>query len=340
MSAPRVLVTGATGFVGSALITRLVTEGFSVHGLTRDSARSPAIPGVSWVRGDLDDHRSLDGATRGMDGVFHVGGKVGHHGSWRAYRRTNVEGTRALITAARTNGVRALVMTSTPSVIADGTDHYNVTEEHPYSARYMSPYPESKAMAERLVLAAHSRALRSIVVRPHMIWGPGRSQWVQGMLRRALHGPVRRIGAGRNRVGMTYLDDCVEAHLCAWRALDADRSVGGAAYFVHGGEPIVLWDWVSQLLQACGRHPVRGEVPAGLAMAIAAGCDALGTLSGGRLHFPVSRYLIAELTTDHYSDITRARTRLGYAPRVTVTQGIERIAAAERPSNEPRGMHR
>lgn len=326
----KVLVTGATGFVGSALAARLVGEGAEVHGLTRRPEAAPPIPGVLWVRGDLEDATSLREATRGIDTVFHAGGMVGHYGHRPAYLRANVQGTMDLLAACRERGVRVLVHTSTPSVIADGSDHFGVDESHPYPTRFASPYPESKARSEQLVLAAHGNDFRTLVVRPHMIWGPGRSQWVQGMIRRAARQALWQIGAGTNRIGMTFLDDCVSAHLAAWQALSADPSVGGSPYFVHGGEPIVLWDWVAALSRACGLSPIRGSVPTGVAMILAHACDTAVILTRGRLHLPISAYLIAELTTEHYSDITRARTKLGYTPRVSVEEGLARIAAAER----------
>ncbi len=325
-----VLVTGATGFVGSALAARLVTEGASVRGLTRHPDAAPAIPGVHWVRGDLEDPGSLREATRGIDAVFHAGGMVGHFGHRPAYLRANVQGTKDLLAACREHQVRALIHTSTPSVIADGSDHFGVDESHPYSTRFASPYPESKALSEQLVLAAHRDDFRTIVVRPHMIWGPGRSQWVQGMVRRAARNALWQIGPGGNRIGMTFLDDCISAHLAAWQALTRDASVGGVPYFVHGGEPVVFWDWVAELSRACGLSPIRGQVPVGAAMALAHACDAAVVISRGRVHLPISAYLIAELTTEHYSDITRARTRLGYEPRVTMAEGLARIAAVER----------
>jgi nucleoside-diphosphate-sugar epimerase len=334
----KVLVTGATGFVGSVLAARLSVEGAVVRGLTRDPSAATSIPGVQWQRGALEDPSSLVAATRGIDILFHVGGMVGHYGIRAAYLRANVEGTRDLLAAARANGVGAFIFTSTPSVIADGTDHFGVNEDHAYSPRFASPYPESKALSEKLVLAAHhgtGSGMRTIVVRPHMIWGPGRSQWVQGMLRRARRNALRRIGHGRNRIGMTYMDDCIEAHLCAARAVLADAAVGGVPYFVHGGQPVVFWDWVAELVQACGLHPIRGEIPAAVAMTVARLCDAGVVLSRGRWHAPVSAYLISELTTDHYSDITRARERLGYGPKVTTREGIARIAAAERAKTLP-----
>jgi nucleoside-diphosphate-sugar epimerase len=163
-----------------------------------------------------------------------------------------------------------------------------------------------------------------------MIWGPGPSHWVGGLRKLSRSRSLYQIGKGTNRVGMTYMDDCVSAHLAAWRAAEADPAVGGQAFFIHSGEPVVLWDWVRDLARALGLEPVRGRIPARPAAAAASVCDMLARLSGGSLHFPISRYLITELTTDHYSRIDRARAMLGYRPQVTVAEGIARMADAER----------
>ena len=172
----RLLVTGATGFVGSVLAARLAEEGAHVVGLSRE-VREPDDQDTEWIAGDLEDPDAVDRATSDVDGVFHVGGMVGHYGSRRKYLRANVLGTRHLIRACRRNGVRTLVFTSTPSVIADGTAHFGVDETHPYSTRFESPYSESKALAEQEVRAANGPELRTVCIRPHMIWGPGRSHW-------------------------------------------------------------------------------------------------------------------------------------------------------------------
>jgi nucleoside-diphosphate-sugar epimerase len=328
--ASRVLVTGATGFLGSALAQRLAADGAHVFGLSRQ-ARPAKRDGIEWIRADLEDGARLAEVSRDMDVVFHVGGMVGHYGSRKAYLDANVGGTRNVIEACRRNGIRHLVFTSTPSVIADGTGHYGVDETHPYSQRFQSPYSESKALAEQVVRGANGDVLRTVCVRPHMIWGPGQdSHWVGGLRKLGKRGLLYQVGSGTNRVGMTFMDDCVAAHIAAWRALEADAAVGGQAFFVHGGTPITLWQWVRDLTHALGVNGVRGTIPKGAAVAASTVFDALVRMSGGALHFPISRYLITELTTDHYSSIGRARAYLGYEPKVSVEEGIARMAEAER----------
>jgi 2-alkyl-3-oxoalkanoate reductase len=321
-----VLITGGTGFVGAAIVEALRGARTRVRVLARTPSRVEARDGVEVVQGDLAHPESLEPALRGVTSVYHVGGQVGHHGERDTYFRVNVDGTSALLHAAHRAGVRRFVHTSTPSVIADGTDHFGVDESHPVPTTHASPYPASKAAAERLVMAAHRDEFRTVVLRPHLVWGPGASQWVRGFLHRAERGAGLRIGDGSNRVGMTFLDDCVAAHLTAMQALAADARVGGAAYFVHGGEPVRLWDWVDALCRACELAPPTRRIPASLARGIGSACDLLVRARLTSRALPLSRYLVDELTTEHYSDISRARERLGYIPRISIADGISRVA--------------
>jgi len=161
---------------------------------------------------------------------------------------------------------------------------------------------------------------------------------VGGLRKLAATGRLYQVGDGLNRVGMTYMDDCIEAHVLAFRGVESDPAVGGQVFFVHGGEPVFLWQWVSQIAEALGLAPVKGNLSKGVMRTAATLCDGLVTLSGGKLHFPLSRYLVTEMTTDHYSNISRARSWLGYEPRVSVEDGIERLARISSSSFESSAM--
>jgi 2-alkyl-3-oxoalkanoate reductase len=220
-----VLVTGGTGFLGRRLVERLLGEGRRVTVLGRTPAPELEARGARFVRASLDDAAAVRGACAGIDSVFHVAAKVGVWGRYDDFFRTNVLGTRALLEGCRVHGVQRLVYTSTPSVVYNGRALAGADESLPLTTACPSPYPLTKAIAEREVLAANSRSLRTIALRPHLIWGVGDPHLVPRVLARARAGRLRIVGAGRNRVDMVHVANAVDAHVLAERALGVCHSL-------------------------------------------------------------------------------------------------------------------
>ncbi|MBI4625447.1 MAG: NAD-dependent epimerase/dehydratase family protein [Verrucomicrobia bacterium] len=214
-----VLVTGGTGFLGRRLVERLLAEGRSVAVLGRSPAPDLEQRGVRFIRASLDDPDAVRAACAGVETVFHVAAKVGVWGRYADFFRTNVLGTRALLAGCRAHGVRRLVYTSTPSVVYNGRDLAGADESLPLTTDCPSPYPLTKALAEREVLAANSPGLRTLALRPHLIWGIGDPHLVPRVLARARAGRLRIVGDGRNRVDLVHLENAVDAHLLAEQAL-------------------------------------------------------------------------------------------------------------------------
>ena len=167
-----ILVTGGGGFLGSAIIRMLVARGASVRNFSRSLYPSLEAMGVDQIQGDIADTESLQQACRGVDLVFHVAAKAGVWGPYNAFHQANVAGTRNMIKACRANGVGRLVYTSSPSVIFDGSNMEGVDESAPYPQTYHAHYPRTKAIAEQLVRDEADSTLRTIILRPHLIWGP------------------------------------------------------------------------------------------------------------------------------------------------------------------------
>jgi nucleoside-diphosphate-sugar epimerase len=138
---------------------------------------------------------------------------VGVWGAYREFYNTNVVGTRNVLELCKHYRVSKLVYTSSPSVVFTGHDDEGMNESAPYPRRYLSPYPKTKAEAERLVLAANSEHLATIALRPHLIWGPGDTHIVPHILKLAQSGRLRLIGDGRNLVDSTYIDNAAAAHV-------------------------------------------------------------------------------------------------------------------------------
>ena len=163
------LLTGATGFIGSALLQLAMAQGRAVRAVVRDAARAAALPtGVDVAVADLDDVAALERAARGCSGVLHVAGTVG--GTPEQTRAVNVEGTRAVLAAAVAAGVPRFVLTSSGAAIIDAT---GLVTEHPTNPPAMTdPYSLSKSAAEELVLAAAADGLGATIVNPVSVYGP------------------------------------------------------------------------------------------------------------------------------------------------------------------------
>ena len=328
-----VLVTGGTGFLGRRLVQQLLAAGRAVSVLGRTPAPDLEKRGVRFIRASLAEPAAVAAACAGHETVFHVAAKVGIWGAYEDFFRTNVLGTRALLDGARTHGVRRFVHTSTPSVVYNGRDLANADESLPLTTQCPAAYPLTKAIAERDVLAANSPGLRTIALRPHLIWGVGDPHLVPRILARARAGRLRIVGPGRNRVDMVHVENAVAAHLLAESALTDGASPEGAprasgrAYFITNDEPVVLWDWINELLRALGEPPVTKRVSLRAASTVGAACELLWRVLPLRGEPPMTRFVAAELAKDHWFNLAAARRDLGYVPRVSMAAGTAELIA-------------
>jgi nucleoside-diphosphate-sugar epimerase len=323
----RAVVTGGGGFVGGALCERLRADGHQVVAVGRRPNPRAAALGIGSVVCDLtaaDARPRLIEAFADADCVFHTAAHVKMWGPREAFVRGNVGATEAVIQACRSAGVGRLVFTSSPSVVAADHDLRGVDESQPYPSTYRALYPETKAAAERAVLAAHGGDLRTIALRPHLIFGPGDTNLVPTVLERARGGRLVQVGAGTNLVDLTFIDDCVAAHLRAADALAARPSAGGRAYFISQGEPVPLWAWIGRVLALHALPPVRRRLPLAVAVGLATVAETVWKTLRLRSDPPLTRFLAEEMATDHWFDITAARRELGYEPSCTVWEATER----------------
>ncbi len=321
-----VLVTGGTGFLGRHLVERLLAQGRPVTVLARTPAPELEKRGVRFIRASLDDTAAVRAACAGIGTVFHVAAKVGVWGRYDSFFRTNVLGTRAVLAGCREHGGARLVYTSTPSVVYHGGDLAGANESLPLTTACPSPYPLTKAIAECEVLAANSEKLRTVALRPHLIWGVGDPHLVPRVLARARVGRLRIVGTGHNRVDMVHVENAVDAHLLAEQVLSRPNSTAaGRAYFITNGEPVVLWDWINALLAALGEQPVTKKISLRAAAALGAVCEAAWSLLPLRTEPPMTRFVAAELAKDHWFDLTAALRDLGYSPRITMAAGTAEL---------------
>ena len=318
----KTLVTGGTGFLGRKIVARLLAEGREVTVLARREDAGLVARGVRFVTASLDDAAAVRAACSGMDTVFHVAAKVGVWGPYDEFFRANVTGTAAVIEGCRESGVSALIYTSTPSVVYNGRDLAGADETLPLTTDCPSAYPLTKAQAESLVLGANSEGLRTVALRPHLIWGVGDPHLVPRILVRARAGRLRIVGEGSNRVDMVHVDNAVDAHMLAEKAIRSTRSeAAGRAYFITNDEPVRLWDWINELLRGVGERPVTRKISLSAASKVGAVCELLWRCLPLKGEPPMTRFVAAELAKDHWFSIEAAKRDLDYVPRVSMREG-------------------
>ena len=327
-----VLVTGGGGFLGRALVRRLLERGERVRIVGRGAQPDLEKLGVECVRGDLADAGVAERAVEGCSGVFHVAAKAGVWGAYPEFHRANVTATERVLAAARAVGVTRFVHTSTPSVVYNGKELAGADESLPLVETGGCPcaYPVTKAIAERFVLAADSEAFRVCALRPHLIWGVGDNHLVPRIVARARSGRLRVVGSGRNRVDMTHVENAAHAHLLAYDALAAGTA-RGRAYFLSDDAPVNLWDWVNDLLVRIGERPLTRRLPVGAAYAAGAVCESLWRLGRIPGEPPMTRFVAVELAKDHWFSVEAAKRDLGYRPVVDTEQAMRDLAAWIRP---------
>jgi nucleoside-diphosphate-sugar epimerase len=310
----KVLVTGARGMLGGAVARALADRGDTVTVLQRGASGLP----FPEVRLDLGDPAApLADAVDGHDAVVHLAAKVDVVGPWREYLRTNVAGTRALVSAARRAGVGRFVHVSSPSVAHAGSALVGRPATIADPARARGHYARSKALAELIALAAGA-----VAVRPHLVWGPGDAQLVGRIVARARVGRLAVVGTGAALVDTTFVDNAVDALLAA---LDRAPQVAGRAFVVSNGEPRPVAELVASICAAARVPAPRFAVPARVARAAGAVVERLWPWVGGPDDPPMTRFLAEQLSTAHWFDQRATREALDWTPRVGLDEGFARL---------------
>lgn len=322
----KVLVTGGGGFLGGAIVRQLVQKGERVFSLARNTYPELEALGVTQIQGDISQPDIVLNACQGMDVIFHTAAKPGVWGAYEEYYRPNVMGTENIVAACRQHRVPVLIHTSSPSVIFDGQDMAGVDESRPYPDHLPTPYTRTKAAAEQLVLRESARGhIKAIILRPHLIWGPGDPHLVPRVIERA--DKLVKVGREDKLVDTIYIDDAARAHLLAADSLAANPDLSGNIYFISQDEPIAMWDMINGILAAAGRDPIKRSLPAGVVWMVGALLETLYRLTGRKQEPPMTRFVAKELATAHWFDISAAKRDLGYQPRINISQGLDNLAA-------------
>lgn len=327
MKTTKVMITGGGGFLGRYIARDLIALGYSVYSFSRSKHPHLDSIGVVQRQGDLSVYTDVEAALEGMDAVIHTASQVGMWGRYEDFYKTNVTGTENIIKSCHKWHISKCVYTSTPSVAFGDESLCNVDESVEMPSKYLSMYAETKAIAEKMMLMANSGTLSTVAIRPHLIFGPGDMNLVPRVLEAAKNNKLKIVGDGENLVDVTYVENASLVHVMALEKLSPESPIAGKAYFLGQG-PIKLWDFTNELLKRSGQPPVTKKIPFKLAYFIGFMIEMILKFTGKyNIHPPMTRFVALQLGKSHYYDHHNIKRDLGYRPKFTIEEGLDKLFA-------------
>lgn len=312
----RVLVTGGSGVLGSGVARALDAAGAQVTVLQRSAS---GIPGVREVRGSVTNPQDVATALEGVDSVIHIAAKVSVSGPLKDYEHVNVEGTRTLLHAARRSGVTRWIHISSPSVAHSGDSIIGAAAgpANPGAAR--GNYAATKAAGELLALAEDAPDFRVLVLRPHLMWGPGDTQLTERIITRARQNRLPLLDGGTALVDTLFLVNAVEAIVAALTAVD---TVHGEALVLTNGQPRPIGEMIRRIAVAGGAEEPTLSLPSGIAKSAGAVIETFWDAEKRGDEPPITRFLAEQMSTAHWFDQRRTQEVLQWKPRISLDEGF------------------
>ncbi len=316
-----IVISGISSGMGISLARRLAASGRHVRGFSRsvESVRHLLDhPNIELLAADIREPFAVRALCAKAEYVVHLAALSAPWGRYADFFQTNVLGTDALLQASILAGVRRFVHVSSPSLYFDFTNRLGITEKTPFPKRFVNCYAETKGLAEQLVDRATEAGLSCITVRPRAVFGPHD----QSLFPRLLRSCRKGLPCFNAWTDLTYVDNAAQAlHL----AMDAPDMCTGQKYNITNGQPVLLNDFVEQLLSRLGHAVRRRRMPYHLAYAAAWIAEMGGCLRGREP--ALTRYGVGVLRYSQTFSIEKAVKELHYNPEFTVEEGVDRYVS-------------
>ncbi len=319
----KTLVTGATGFLGGALTRRLHSMGWQVTALGRNPEKLNQLEddGIQTVRADISKKNEVTASFSDVELVFHCAALPSPWGGFEKFYQANVIGTRNVVQACMEKNVKRLVYVSTPSLYFDYSSRMGVKENDPLPEP-ISHYAHTKRLAEEEVDKGFEQGLAVVSIRPRALFGEGDTVIFPRLIPRLQSGRLPILGDGENVVDLTYIQNVVDALLlCA----ESPINTLGKTYNITNDEPVKLWKLIERICDELGYpHPSR-RISYKTANTAASTLEFLYSLIPYSPEPPLTRVSVSMMANNTTLDISAAKAELGYQPKVSVEEGVQRF---------------
>jgi nucleoside-diphosphate-sugar epimerase len=323
----RILVTGATGFLGGHILKQLLKTSHIPVGLARNENPELKKLQIEQRLVDIQNKNKLRAALKDIDGIIHTAAIAGVWGDPNQFYQINFIGTKNLVDLCLEMGIQYFVYTSTPSVVSRDHDIINGDESLTYPDHYYTEYARTKAMAERYVLSQASHKFKALALRPHLIWGRGDRHILPTLIDRAKKGRLRIVGSGENLVSVVHVFNATHAHLLALaKLIKDDHQVIGKAFFISDENEVKLWPFINQMLAKHNLGPITKKISYRSAYRLGALFEFIFKTFKIYQHIPpMTRFTAMQLAHSHYFKNDLARDLLDYEPIISQTQGLNEL---------------
>ncbi len=320
----RILITGATGFLGYRTLERFVEDDRIEHiiasGRQLRTSHTVDHPKVHYVLGNLNDPDYIDKITQNIDQIVHAAALSSPWGTPESFHQANVLPQQLLIDAAKKKNIRRFVYVSTPSLYFEPKDTFNIKESDPLPKKFINQYAATKRAAELLL---EQSGIPFIAIRPRALTGRGDTVIMPRLIRAYEEGRLKIIGTGKNIADLTSVSNVAEALLLA---LFAEDKALNEIYNISNGAPVVLWDAIADVLTKLGHQPPQKKVPYPVVKKIAQIMELKSKWTNGN-EPALTVYGVGTLSKSFTMDISKAKNLLGYTPKMTTEEAINEFVA-------------
>ncbi|MDR0299574.1 MAG: NAD-dependent epimerase/dehydratase family protein [Streptococcaceae bacterium] len=314
----KVLITGATGFLGEYLVKEFSQAGYQLVAFGRNKEKGQLLEVDSFIQGDFSDFKQIEAAAEGCEIVIHAGALSTVWGDWKDFESANVLGTENVLKACLKNEVRRLVFVSSPSIYTSKKDHLDISESFELQDKPLNYYIRSKIQAEALVKSYQSQ-LETVILRPRGLFGIGDNSIIPRLLAANSTRGIPLIRSGQNKVDITYVENVAQAALLSTTRAEAV----GETFNITNGEPMSFKEILESLLKKIEIEPHYINLSLSKAYAAASLLEFIYKTLRLKGEPALTRYTAATLGTSQTLNIDKARAKLGYIPAVTIEEGLD-----------------